>query len=60
MIFFKVAANKHQDRLVFAFAKELEAAFGGWVPPPSIPSQEKETPSKPKQSLEKISVEKPS
>jgi len=32
---FQVAANKNQDRLVFAVAKELESAFGGWIPPPS-------------------------
>lgn len=59
IIVFKVAANKHQDRLIFAFAKELETAFGGWVPPPSVLPQEKETPSKPKQNLEKITIDKP-
>lgn len=33
--FFQIAANKRQDRLIFAVAKEIEAAFGGWAPPPS-------------------------
>ncbi|XP_046674523.1 fatty-acid amide hydrolase 2-A-like [Homalodisca vitripennis] len=54
---FQVAANKHQDRLVFAVAKELESAFGGWVPPPSIPTQEKETAPNPKQTLDKVTIQ---
>lgn len=29
----QVAANHHNDRLCFAVARELENAFGGWVPP---------------------------
>ncbi|KAE8744827.1 hypothetical protein FOCC_FOCC008551 [Frankliniella occidentalis] len=31
----QVAANKYQDRLSLTIGQELEAAFGGWVPPPS-------------------------
>lgn len=30
----QVAANRFQDRLSLTVAKELENAFGGWVPPP--------------------------
>lgn len=30
----QVAANPFQDRLSLTVAKELETAFGGWVPPP--------------------------
>lgn len=29
----QVVAGPHQDRLCLAVAKELETAFGGWVPP---------------------------
>ena len=29
----QVAANHHNDRLCLAVARELEHAFGGWVPP---------------------------
>lgn len=50
---FQVAANQQQDRLIFAVAKELESAFGGWVPPPS-----KVRPSKiPQTPLEKVIVQ---
>ncbi|KAK3923973.1 Fatty-acid amide hydrolase 2 [Frankliniella fusca] len=31
----QVASNKYQDRLSLAIGQELEAAFGGWVPPAS-------------------------
>ena len=31
----QVVANKYQDRLTLSIGKELEEAFGGWVPPPS-------------------------
>ncbi|XP_053994796.1 fatty-acid amide hydrolase 2-B-like [Hylaeus volcanicus] len=30
---FQVMAGSHQDRLCLAVARELEKAFGGWVPP---------------------------
>ncbi|XP_033229533.1 fatty-acid amide hydrolase 2-B-like [Belonocnema kinseyi] len=30
---FQVVANRNQDRLCLAVAKELERGFGGWVPP---------------------------
>ncbi|XP_034247256.1 fatty-acid amide hydrolase 2-A-like isoform X2 [Thrips palmi] len=29
----QVAANRYQDRLSLSVARELETAFGGWVPP---------------------------
>lgn len=31
---FQVIAAPYQDRLCLAVGKELEAAFGGWTPPP--------------------------
>ncbi|XP_074104364.1 fatty-acid amide hydrolase 2-B-like [Cotesia typhae] len=33
---FQVIAGPHQDRLCLAVAKELEKAFGGWVPPTKL------------------------
>lgn len=30
---FQIAANKCNDHLTIAVAKEFEKAFGGWVPP---------------------------
>ncbi|XP_044598793.1 fatty-acid amide hydrolase 2-B-like [Cotesia glomerata] len=33
---FQVIAAPHQDRLCLAVAKELEKAFGGWVPPTKL------------------------
>ncbi|CAH1400812.1 unnamed protein product [Nezara viridula] len=34
----QIAAFKYQDRLTIAVAKELEEAYGGWVPPSSEPN----------------------
>ncbi|XP_014288806.1 fatty-acid amide hydrolase 2-A [Halyomorpha halys] len=34
----QIAAFKHQDRLTIGVAKELENAYGGWVPPSSEPN----------------------
>ncbi|XP_057337023.1 fatty-acid amide hydrolase 2-like [Microplitis mediator] len=33
---FQVIAAPHQDRLCLAVAKELEKAFGGWIPPTKV------------------------
>ncbi|KAI5756468.1 hypothetical protein M8J77_025311 [Diaphorina citri] len=33
---FQVATSPGQDRLSMAIAKELESAFGGWVPPSNV------------------------
>lgn len=32
---YSIAAAPYQDHLTLAMAEEIEAAFGGWVPPPS-------------------------
>lgn len=33
---FQVIAARNQDKLCLTIAEELEKAFGGWIPPPSI------------------------
>lgn len=34
----QVIAGRNQDRLTIAVARELEKAFNGWVPPPTMPN----------------------
>lgn len=35
----EIAANRYQDRLTIAVARELEKVFGGWIPPFPLPDK---------------------